>query len=95
MPLFSGRPSWRGPLGLAPWVVLLVDGLEARGVNVGVYLRGGDISVTEHLLDASQVGPAGEQLRGEAVAERVGADAPRHGCPADVLADDAEDVLAG
>jgi len=46
-------------------MVLLVDRLQAGRIDVCVNLRGGDIHVSEHFLNASQVGPAGEQLRRE------------------------------
>ena len=40
----------------------------------GVDLRGGDAGVSEHLLHLPQVGAAGQQVRGEAVPQRVRAD---------------------
>ena len=48
-----------------------MNGLEAGGVHVGVDLRAGDIGVAQHFLHASQVGAVGEQLRREAVPQRV------------------------
>ena len=39
--------------------------------NVRVYLRGGNVGVAEHHLQAAQVGAALEQVRGETVAQHV------------------------
>ena len=41
------------------------------GIDVGVPLGGAEARVAEQLLDRPQVGPAGQQVRREAVAERV------------------------
>src|SRR5205807_1350533 len=80
-PTISGRASVQarsappgGPFSSAR-VELAVDGLEAVAVHVGVVLRGADAGVAEQLLHRAQVGPAGEQVRGEAVPQRVRADA--------------------
>src|SRR3954454_9905507 len=48
-----------------------VDVLQPVGREVRVELRGGDVGMTEHLLQAAQVAAAGEQVRGERVAQRV------------------------
>ena len=53
---------------------LLVDRLEAVAIDVGVVLRRADVGVAEQFLHRAQVGAAGEQVRGEAVPQRVRAD---------------------
>ena len=60
-----------GLLGARPRVGAEVDLLEAFAGEVRVHLRGRDVGVAEHLLDGPQVAAAGEQMGGEAVAERV------------------------
>ena len=56
---------------------------------MGVDLRRADVGVAEHLLEGAQVAPAGEEVRGERVAQRVRAhpvlQAGRAGMPADDL----------
>ena len=41
--------------------------------ELGVALRGGQALMSEHFLDGAQVGAFGQQVRGEGVAQRVGA----------------------
>ena len=53
-------------------VRLRVDGAEALVADVGVPLRRGHVGVAEQLLHRAQVGPAIEQVRGEAVTQCVG-----------------------
>ena len=53
---------------------LPVDGLQTGGVHMGVDLRRRDVGVAEHFLNDAQVGPAGEQMGGEAMPEKVGVD---------------------
>lgn len=48
-----------------------VGAAEAFGGDVGVDLGGGELGVTEHFLDAAEVGAGVEQVGGEAVAEFV------------------------
>src|SRR4051812_46659756 len=48
-----------------------VDVLQALGRQVRVDLGGGNVGVAEHLLHRPQVATAGEQMRGERVAQRV------------------------
>src|SRR3712207_7789233 len=43
--------------------------LEAVGREVRVHLRRGDVGVPKHLLQRPQVAAAGEQVRGERVAQ--------------------------
>ena len=50
---------------------LLVDRLEAVAVDVGVVLGRLNRGVAEEFLNGSQVGTAGEDVRREAVAQRV------------------------
>ena len=47
------------------------------GVEVGVDLGRADRGVAQHLLDRAQVGAAGDEVAGEAVAQGVGADVGR------------------
>ena len=54
-----------------------MDALEAREIDVGVNLRGADAGVAEHFLHLAQVGAAGQQVRGETVAQSVRAHAGR------------------
>ena len=53
---------------------LPVDRPQAVAVDVGVLLRRADAGVAEQFLHRAQVGAAGEQVRGEAVPQRVRAD---------------------
>ena len=62
----SGRTVERR--ALSPRVELLVHGVEAALVDVGVDLGGGDVGVAEEFLDDAEVGAAAEQVGGEAVA---------------------------
>src|SRR3954452_10104092 len=48
-----------------------VDVSQALGAEVRVDLRRGDVGMAEHLLQRAQVAAAGEQVRGEGVAQRV------------------------
>jgi hypothetical protein len=57
-------------------VELLVHGVEALLIDVGVDLGGGNISVTQEFLDDTQIGAVFEQMGGETVAEQVRVDAP-------------------
>jgi len=67
-----------------------VDLAEAVAVDVGVDLCGGDVCVSQEVLDDAEVGAAGEQVGGECVAQEVGVDVlePRG---VGVLADDLPD----
>ena len=47
----------------------LIDGFQAIMVDMGIDLSRADISMTEHLLEGAQVGPAREQMGSEAVSE--------------------------
>src|SRR5512143_2401186 len=66
-------PRSSPPPGSCPRVRLLVDLEQVTGVHVGVTLCGGKACVPEELLDRSQVRPPGQEVGGEAVAQRVGA----------------------
>jgi hypothetical protein len=59
-------------------VELLVDFSQSLLVDVGIDLRGGNVDVAEHFLDASQVGAAGEQVRRKAVAKGMHGEVFRH-----------------
>src|SRR5260370_18912566 len=54
-----------------PWMRLVVDRDELRGVDRGVALRRRQAGMAQQLLDRAQIAAAGEQMRGEAVAQRV------------------------
>ena len=42
-----------------------VDVLEAFSVDVGIYLGGADVGVSQHLLDNSQIGAATKHMGGK------------------------------
>ena len=44
---------------------------EPFGGDMRVNLRGGDVGVAEHRLDAAQIGSMFDQMRGEGVAQDV------------------------
>lgn len=55
---------------------MLADGVvESVAVEVGVDLCCCEAGVAEHFLDDAEVGAAGHEVGGEAVAEHVGVDA--------------------
>ena len=47
---------------------------QPRHIDVRVNLRRGDAGMAEHLLHLPQIGPAGQQMGGEAVPQRVRTD---------------------
>ena len=49
---------------------------EVVSIHVGVDLGGGDVGVTEKLLDSSKVRPSLQEMGGKAVTEGVGRYAP-------------------
>src|SRR6266568_4794955 len=59
----------------SPWMGLLVTVLQALGAHMGVNLGSGQAAVAEQLLHAADVGSGVEQMRGEAVPQRVRAGA--------------------
>jgi hypothetical protein len=68
---------------------LLVDRAEVLAVDVGVELCGGQIGVSEHLLDRPEIGPALEEMGGKGVAEGVRGDPFGKAGPLSVTLDDA------
>ena len=58
---------------------LLVDLEQVPGVDMCVALGRGEAGVAEQLLDGPKVGPPGQEVGGEDVAQGVGAAAPRGG----------------
>src|SRR5687768_14067908 len=67
----AGDPSaWRAARS-APRMILPVDAPQVLAIHMGVDLRGGDVGVTEHLLNGAQVGAPFEQMGGEGVPERM------------------------
>ena len=59
---------------LRPRMETLMHFLETRLIHVRVDLRRCDAGVPEHLLNLTQVRPAGQQMRGEAVSQSVWTD---------------------
>ena len=51
--------------------------LQAVAHDMGIDLRGGDVGVAEHFLDAAQIGAVLQQMAGEGVAQHVGRQALR------------------
>ena len=74
---------------------LEVDLLDPLAGEVGVELGGRDVGVPEHLLHRAQVAAAGEQVRGEAVAQRVRAHLAVEPRGLGVALDDLVEPLAG
>lgn len=75
-------------------MILSVDLAEARDIDMGIDLGRGDIRVSEHLLNRSNIRPVGEQMRREAVPENMRGNAVRgdaDGCRA--FANYLEDAL--
>ena len=66
---------------------------EAALIDVGIDLRGRNVGVTEHFLDNTQIGPIVEQMRGEAMPQRVRSDILRDASPARVFLDQQPDGL--
>jgi hypothetical protein len=58
-------------------------------------LGGGEARVAEEFLNVAEVGAAVEEVRGEAVAQGVGADVVDAGADFDVLVDHAADRARG
>ena len=85
-PRGAGSQRGSGPAG--PRVEPGVDLAEPAELDPRVDLGGGDRGVTQHLLDHAEVGPAGEEVGGEAVAERVRADLRREPGGPGMLLDD-------
>src|SRR5712691_3027810 len=80
-----------GMSGLLPSVWMrLEEQLPSTPIGyVGVPLGGGEIGVSEHLLNRPQVGSALEQMRCEGVPQEVGVDAARlEACGGGELAQD-------
>src|SRR5690606_34913064 len=63
-PPFLGRPGMGMEVGL----------LEPIAGEVGVDLGGRDVCMPKHLLEGSQIAAPGQEMGGEAVAQRVRAD---------------------
>ena len=80
---------------VGPRVGLEVDLLDPVGREVGVDLGRRDVGVAEHLLDRAQVAAAGEQVGGEAVAQRVRAHPVVEAGRPGVALDDLVEALPG
>ena len=78
--------------GARPGMGLAVNVQQIGGIHVGVALGSAEPRVPEHLLDASQVGAALEQVRRKRVTERVRRDAEAGAAHRDVLADESMDA---
>src|SRR5581483_4636727 len=61
----------RQPLWLGPRVKLPVDRFQSLLVYVCIDLRGRNISVSEQFLNDAQIGTISQQVRGEAVSQKV------------------------
>lgn len=70
-----------------------MDVFQPMGVYMGVNLRGGDIGMSEHFLYASEIGPAGKQLCGKGMSERMGRNFSSDPGPGDIFSDDAVDIF--
>ncbi len=60
--------------GSCSGVALTVDQLQTGHIDVCVDLSCGDVSMTKHFLNLSQVGAAGKQMGCEAMSQGVWAD---------------------
>ena len=74
------------------WVGHRVDALQLRDAHFGVYLRGREVGVGEHLLDKADVGSVFQHEGGATVPEQVAAAMSDAGA-ADVLADEPGEVI--
>src|SRR4051794_31956635 len=83
-----------GRSGRRARVRLEVHVLEPLGRQVRVDLRRGDVGVPEHLLHRAEVAAAGEEVRGERVAQRVRAHLLLEPGRARVALDDLVEALA-
>ena len=63
-------------------------------IDVGINLRCPYVHMAEHLLEAPQIRPSAEQVRGEAMAQRVHRQVPGHARPSGVLLDQSPDFNA-
>ena len=64
---------------------------QVLDIDVGINLGGGDVFVSEQLLDDTQVGTVLEKMRSERVSERVGRDGLVDSCRSGEAFDDGED----
>ena len=71
------------------------DFFEAAFFDVGVDLGRGDVGVAKEFLDDAEVGAAGEEVRGEAVAHEMGVDVGFESRAGGVLFDELPDALGG
>src|SRR5215211_1449541 len=74
---------------------LEVDLLDSLPGEVRVELGGGNVGVSQHLLDRAQVAAAGKQVGGEGVAQRVWAHPALQPDRLGVALDDLVEPLAG
>ena len=74
---------------------LLVDFFEVFRADMGIDLGGGQIPVSEHLLDAPEITPAVQEVCGEGMAEGMGAHFLVQGGLPDPFADDPARAAAG
>jgi len=66
-------------------MVLSVNCLEAVSVHMRVMLGRSNVGMTEQFLDGSQIGAARQEMRGETVSQRVGADFGIESCSLDIF----------
>ena len=73
---------------------LLVHLLEARGVQVGVNLGGGQVGMAQKHLQDPQIGPPGQQVGGKGMPQGMGAQG-LHPCLEGILLQELPETLAG
>ncbi len=64
---------------------LLMNPPQSLMVHVRIDLRRPDIHMAQHFLDAPQIRPAAQQVRGEAMTKRVHSHFRGHPCPEGIL----------
>ena len=72
-------------------MIFLVDLAQSFLVNMRVNLGCGDVDVSEHFLDASQVGSAGQEVRCKAMSKRMNGQVPGHTCTDCIFLDNSPD----
>ena len=73
-------------------MILFVYFSEMLLIYVSVNLSCGYVGMTQHFLDAAEIGASLQQMRTKAMAERMGADFARHARPERRFANDSPDL---
>src|SRR4030043_185920 len=70
-PLFhySSIPIFRQ---LSSWMITLVNLLQSLSCDMGIYLSGGNIHVTKHHLNRTEIRPPFQKMACEGVTEKMG-----------------------